>query len=99
MGTLPLMLEAILLGSMSRKDTCPQNIREHLKPASQEQGTCSNQEPKASSSSPPNMSKSPTSNSVEPLKDTMPSSFRPWLLVSRIKPNPKKKAATSGMSL
>lgn len=82
-----------------RKDTCLQTIRKHPKLASQEQGTFSNQEPKASSSSPPSMSKSPTSNSVEPPKDIVPDSFRPWLLVSRKKPNPKKKPATLGMSL
>lgn len=87
-----------------KKENCPQTVRENLRPTIQEQGNDDSQSTNASQSS--TVGSSSTSTPLDPSDSahndyptvTETDQYGPWLLVSRKKPYPKKKLASTGTS-
>lgn len=68
----------------------------NLKPATQEQGNSASKTTNVGPSSPLNLSEPPVLSHEDPPIVSGLDQYSPWLLVSRIKPNPKKKLAAPG---
>lgn len=79
-----------------KKENCPQTIKVNLRPATQEQGNSASKTTNAGPSSPLNLSEPPVLAHEDPPIVSGLDQYSPWLLVSRKKPNPKKKLATPG---
>ncbi|KAK9993144.1 hypothetical protein SO802_022847 [Lithocarpus litseifolius] len=81
-----------------KKETCPQTIRANPRPTTQVQGNDASQNTNAGTPSPSTLSEPAALAHEDHPIVAEPDQYGPWLLVSRKKPNSKKKPAAIGTS-